>query len=381
MKVIIQTNSIKYPLTGIGRYTYELAKNLPLQIGIDNIKYFHGWKFIENLDTTRDLSSGNTTLTKRIEIKSYLLAKIFYLVFPLIQGLNLKRYKDYIYHGPNYYLPYCLSKSVVTIHDLSMFSWSWCHPSGRVGILQRAINYSVKNASMLITDSEFVRQELAQLYSLPLEKIVSVPLAAGNEFKVRTNEQVITILDKYNLHFKGYGLFVGTIEPRKNIKTLLVAYKKMPLDIRLRFPLLIIGYKGWESEDIHSSMQQAEAESWLKYIGYVEADDLPYIYSGARLFIFPSLYEGFGLPVLEAMASGVPVVCSNSSSLPEVVGSAAAMCDPENINEFTRLITIGLLDGKWRTQAIEAGLTQSKKFSWERCAKETAEVYKLLVAK
>lgn len=379
MKLIIQTNAIKYPLTGIGRYSYELAKNLTNIYGSENVKYFNGRRFVESIEQTDPSIGRKVNVIKSWVIKSSLLTKAYLIIFPIIQSYFLRSYSNYIYHGPNYYLPNFQGKSVVTIHDLSVFSWSWCHPKNRVKALQKAINNAVKKASILITDSEFIKQEIIQFYNFPSDKIFVIPLAAGNEFRVRSKAEIDSILNKYNLDYNEYSLFVSTIEPRKNLKTLLSSYKKLPLGIRKQFPLLIIGHGGWKSEDVHLIMQEAEAEGWLKYIGYIEADDLPCIYSGARLFIFPSFYEGFGLPVLEAMASGVPVVCSNSSSLPEVVGNAAAMCDPENVNEFTHLITIGLVDNEWRTNAIEVGLNQSKKFSWQKCAQETAKVYQKLI--
>ena len=120
----------------------------------------------------------------------------------------------------------------------------------------------------------------------------------------------------------------------------------------------------------------AVKEGWAHYLGFVEADDLPFIYAGARVFVFPSLYEGFGLPVLEAMASGVPVVCSNASTLPEVTAGAAAMFEPEDVDGLNRLINKALEDDAWRNVAIKKGLLQASKFSWQRCAEETMAVYK-----
>ncbi|MOA25446.1 D-inositol 3-phosphate glycosyltransferase [compost metagenome] len=177
----------------------------------------------------------------------------------------------------------------------------------------------------------------------------------------------------------GYSLYVGTIEPRKNIETLLDAYERLPLALRRRWPLILTGYKGWRSEEIHGRIEDAQRAGWARYLGFVPGEDLPLLFAGARLFAFPSLYEGFGLPVLEALSSGVPVVCSNSSSLPEVAGEAALMSEPLDVETLTANLQRGLEDDAWRTMAIASGLRHAATFSWERCARQTIEVYRKVV--
>jgi alpha-1,3-rhamnosyl/mannosyltransferase len=179
---------------------------------------------------------------------------------------------------------------------------------------------------------------------------------------------------------QGYSLYVGTIEPRKNLDVLLDAYALLPQAVRQQWPLILIGYQGWRSEHLHARIAAAASEGWARYLGFVEASELPLFYAGARVFVFPSLYEGFGLPVLEAMASGIPVVCSNASTLPEVAGDAAAMCEPQDVEGLTELINRALQDESWRKLAISKGLLQAAKFSWQRCAKETAAVYQEVLA-
>ncbi|HDV3496975.1 TPA: glycosyltransferase family 4 protein, partial [Escherichia coli] len=184
---------------------------------------------------------------------------------------------------------------------------------------------------------------------------------------------------KYNLSFKNYTLFIGSIEPRKNISTLLTAYNRLPLSLRQRVPLVISGFKGWNSDDLHKRFMKGEREGWLRYLGFTPYADLPALYAGATTFIFPSIYEGFGLPVLEAMASGTPVVCSNSSSLPEVVGDVALMCDALDVETLTTLIIKSLEDDPWRLWAGEHGIQRASQFSWERCASETITAYKQVI--
>lgn len=242
--------------------------------------------------------------------------------------------------------------------------------------MRKEIALTLKRADMLITDSEYTRREVAEYFGWPIEKIRAVPLACSGDFRPRSLPEIAPVLKRYDLNAEGYSLFVGTIEPRKNLGALLDAYGMLPLPVRRKWPLVLIGYHGWQNAELHARIQVATTEGWVRYLGFVEANELPLFYAGARLFVFPSLYEGFGLPVLEAMASGVPVVCSNSSSLPEVAGDAAAMCNPDDIDGLRGMIARGLEDESWRGEARQKGLVHAASFSWRRCAEETVEVYR-----
>jgi alpha-1,3-rhamnosyl/mannosyltransferase len=177
------------------------------------------------------------------------------------------------------------------------------------------------------------------------------------------------------LTVQGYSLFVGTVEPRKNLSALLDAYEGLPALQRSTYPLVIAGGRGWLSNDIHARMSKAASAGWLHYLSYVPQERLPALYSGARLFVYPSLYEGFGLPLLEAMASGVPVVCSNIPSLHEVAGDAARLVDPFDVAGLQAAISRGLEDEDWRDTAVQQGIQRAAGFTWQRCARQTVEVY------
>lgn len=242
--------------------------------------------------------------------------------------------------------------------------------------MQKELLLALRRGDAFITDSQYNRQEMASYFSISPEKIHAVPLAASEEFRPRAPETLVTPLERYGLQPGQYSLYVGTIEPRKNLMNLLAAYKALPQQVRQRWPLVLAGYAGWRSEDIHRSIEKATREGWARYLGFVDAIDLPLLFAGARLFCFPSLYEGFGLPVLEAMKSGVPVVCSNSSSLPEVAGDATLMSDPQDIDQLNFLIHKGLEDETWRSKAVMAGMHRAQTFSWRSCAVETQQVYR-----
>lgn len=298
------------------------------------------------------------------------------LLMPLFRRRTLKVLDDYLYHGPNFFIPSFPGRSVATFHDLSPFTWTQCHAPQRIRYWQKEMCKALERADALITDSEFTRRELADYFSWPLERIHAVPLASSEEFHPRHEHELRDVLACYGLHTGGYSLFVGTIEPRKNIETLLDAYSRLPLSVRQKWPLVLTGYRGWSNEAIHGRIAQAQAEGWARYLGFISAEHLPLLLSGAHLFVFPSLYEGFGLPVLEAMASGAPVVCSNSSSLPEATGNAALMCEALDVDALSSLLQRGLQDDSWRARAREAGLLHASGFSWDLCAARTLQVYR-----
>lgn len=378
MKIILSIDAVRFPLTGIGRYTFELALRLSKSPQIEQLNFFAGHHLIDHLPSpeAHKLSSSALRNFRQKILKNRISVGLYRVASPMIKRYALRNHSEFIFHSPNYYLPPFGGRSVCTFHDLSVFTWAHCHPPERVSYMRKEIALTLKRADMLITDSEYTRQEVASYFSWPLEKIRSVPLACSTEFRPRAPDELTLPLKKYGLEPNNYSLYVGTIEPRKNLEALLKAYKLLPDPIKQKWPLILIGYRGWRSDELHQRIKHAEIAGWVRYLGFVDEGDLPLIFAGARLFTFPSLYEGFGLPVLEAMASGVPVVCSNAATLPEVAGNAAAMCHPEDVDSLSQLISRGLEDENWRTSARDNGLLRAKLFSWDRCAQETASVYR-----
>lgn len=374
MKVIFATDAIKYPLTGIGRYTFELAKCLLQHSGKVEILFLRGGSLSTQIPLAAEHGSSAQKLTHYIK-KSRFASGLYRLTVPWLKTLRLRCYPDAIYHGTNFYLPPKVERCVVTFHDLSVFTLPQYHPPERVRFMQKALLQTIRRAKIFITDSDFTRHELMNYFNLAADKVYSAKLACGAEFKPGSGTMIAALLRKYQLDFRHYTLFTGSIEPRKNIGTLLDAYQRLPIKIRRRIPLVMSGFRGWNSEKLHQRLSKGQREGWLRYLGFTPSSDLPALYAGARSFLFPSHYEGFGLPVLEAMASGTPVVCSNSSSLPEVVGDCALMCDAMNVDILTGLIRKSIDDELWRAQAIAAGLQRARQFSWQRCAQETLFAY------
>lgn len=384
MKAILSVDPIKFPLTGIGRYTYELGKGLQREAmkreALQSLTFLHGYKLTQNLPEPDDAKPmAGAPRWKRYIQQSNLAVGLFRQINPLLKSRALKGFEYHLFHGPNYYLPPFGGRSVVTIHDLSHYVWTQGHPAERVRYMQAEMELSLKRASAIITDTEYTRQEVARYFNWPLDKIFAVHLASSAEFMPRNVQDLTPVLQKYGLTPGQYCLFTGTVEPRKNLATLLAAYAKLPPATRRKWPLVIAGYKGWQSEGLHKSLQEAQQQGWLTYLGFVPSHDLPLLMAGARLFAYPSHYEGFGLPVLEAMACGVPVVCSNATTLPEIAGEAAALHNPEDVDHLYDLISAGLEDDAWRLQAREAGLKQAQRFSWEKCTRETLNVYQTVM--
>ncbi|MFJ4157037.1 glycosyltransferase family 4 protein [Pseudomonas sp. NPDC089752] len=374
MKLILSVEPIRFPLTGIGRYTYELASRLQQSSEVTDLRLFAGRRFLPALPKPSDQSDAVHGF-KRVVQKNALAVEAYRRLMPYLRKRALRGCEDYLYHSPNYYLPPFAGRSVATFHDLSPFTWAHCHAPQIARYLQKELKLTLERADALITDSHYTRQELADYFAWPIERIHAVPLASSPEFYPRSPDLLRETLARHGLQPGGYSLFVGTIEPRKNIETLLDAYSRLPLPLRQRWPLILTGYHGWRSEAIHARIAQAQQQGWARYLGFAASEDLPLLFAGARLFTFPSHYEGFGLPVLEAMSSGVPVVCSNSSSLPEVAGEAALMCAPDDVEGLSALLQRGLEDEAWRAAAVVQGLRHASGFSWERCTQATLEVY------
>lgn len=383
MKVILSVDTIRFPLTGIGRYTYELARGLQ-QAGLNELLFMSGLRLDRALPSPPDppVHAGTARLTAALRSraheavrKSRIVGAVHGRLLPWRKGRALAGREDWVYHGPGFYLPRFSGPSVTTIHDLSVYLWPDTHPPERVRYMRHQIERALQQADFLITDTEYTRREVADYFNWPLERIRAVHLASAPEFRPRSGEQLYPALQSLGLKPGGYVLFASTVEPRKNLQLLLKAYSRLPMSLRQRWPLVVSGYSGWASADLHQQMDAAQRSGWLTYLGFVDSTLLPVLMAGARLFVYPSLYEGFGLPVVEAMASGVPVICSSASTLPEVAGGAAALHAPDDVDGLSALIQQGIEDDGWCAAFRARGLARAAQFSWQRCVSETLEVY------
>lgn len=385
MDVVLSVQSVKYPLTGIGRYTYELAHHLPHLPLVEAVRLYNGERFLDHLPDAQSLSSqaaeraatGPVQRLKRVLARNQMVVDLYRFLKSRSETSPFAGLENHIYHGTNFYVPRFPGVSVMTIHDLSVFTMPHFHPRERVFYLSREVEESMKRVSRIVTDSDYIKAEIVSHFGYAPDRISVAKLACGAEFRPRTAQETAATLSLYDLVHGGYAFYAGTIEPRKNLANLIEAYAALPLAVRLRRPLVLSGYKGWNNEDILERIARGQREGWIRYLGFVSNDHLPELLAGAALFVFPSWYEGFGLPVLEAMASGVPVMTSPASCLPEVGGEAVLYAAPDDIGAMTRGIEQGLFDEAWRQDAQRDGLARAAQFSWQRCAEETASAYRL----
>lgn len=363
LKLILSVDALSPSLSGIGRYTWELANRLEKTQDIEKVRYFRAGYWVNN---PAALLVANSTNPKRM-IKYPRWAKNWYWQ---------RVCRGQIFHAPNYFLPPYAQNGIITVHDLSVFNYPETHPVERIRHFEREFSKSVAQAVHIITDSQTTREEVISFTGLPANKITAVSLGVSRNYVPRSKQETSPTLSKYKLKHGCYGLCVSTLEPRKKIESLLIAWQQLPVKLRDIFPLILIGGFGWLCESLKMEIKLGEVNGWVKHLGYVPESDLPLIYAGASLFIYPSIYEGFGLPPIEAMAAGVPVVVSNQSCLPEITQGAALMVNPEDIISFTLAIEKGLTDESWRKEAISNGLSVASKYTWKRCVDETASIYR-----
>jgi alpha-1,3-rhamnosyl/mannosyltransferase len=254
------------------------------------------------------------------------------------------------------------------------------HPANRVEAFERLFASSLERAAQVITDAETVRQELIRTFALPADRVSVAPLGVDQRFRPRQPSEVMASLACWGLQPGGYGLSVAAFEPRKKIAELIEAWARLHPATRTRFPLVLAGAVGWRNDRLHLQIERAQAEGWLKHLGFVEEALLPQLYAGARLFVYPSIYEGFGLPPIEAMASGTPVIVSNRSCLPEVCGDAARFIDPDDADGFTAALEESLNDERWQAQMVLKGLHHASRYTWESCISDTVAVYRKALA-
>ncbi len=287
---------------------------------------------------------------------------------------DLKRRKAVVAHVQYIIPPSAPCPVITTIHDISFKVAPALFPLKHRLLLNALIPFSARRAAAVITGSEATKRDLIQHYRLPPEKIFITPYAADRMFRpINRKEAQAAVKERLGIPVP-YLLAVGVIQPRKNLPRLVRAYNRIASHVEQR--LVIVGKEGWEQGPLKEAVAGSPAGKEPIFTGYVDDDLLPALYSGADLFAFPSLYEGFGLPVLEAMACGTAVLTSNVSSLPEVAGDAAMLVDPHDESALAEALKRLLTDSGERDRVAALGPDQAAKFDWLRTARATEEVYR-----
>ncbi|MGI9045678.1 MAG: glycosyltransferase family 4 protein [Burkholderiales bacterium] len=374
IRLAVNGTALLSQLTGIGQYTKHLMTEIEKRAGFE-LNYFYGIRWSNRLRIGALPQIGRIRTFLRTAIPKP------YEVSRLIQGARfragLKRWPADLYHEPNF-MPFRFDgPTVTTIHDMSYLRYPETHPKIRVDMMNRLLPKSVERSSHILTDSEFVRDEILSAFGVSPSKVHAVHLGASSDYRPMTAGQTRKCMRQYELIHGSYVLAVGTLEPRKNLVQALRAYRNLPAPMRDRYPLVVAGMKGWFSDKIEAEMRELEAKGQVRLLGYVPHELLPQLYAAASMLIYPSIYEGFGLPPLEAMASGIPVITSNQSSMPEVVGDAGYTIDPMDVEAMTAAMHEIVDATDQRQMRIARGLARAKLFSWERCAEQTLAVYDL----
>ena len=359
MKIGIDTRELAGKKAGIGWYIFHVLSNL-LQIDSKNTYVAYSSKQIDFPDfpnlkkivVPKDGLSWHLETAKRIvkdDIDIY-----WSISSPIVPALTK--------------VP-----TIYTIHDLTNIFYPQYHKlKGRL-IDKLFLAKAVKKTNKIIAISDATKKDIVKLFPSTQEKISVTHLGYDKVFKPLPKKEIETHLEKYKLN-SGYVLYVGTLEPRKNIETILKAYSLIDSGVQNMHPLVIVGKKGWKYEKIFEVFKELGLKEKVRFLDYLDFEDLPALYNGASVFVFPSFYEGFGLPPLEAMACGTPVITSNVSSLPEVVEDSGILVDPLDTELIAKNIEAILTDNDLRFELSEKAIKQSSKFSWGKTAKQTLNI-------
>lgn len=371
MRIGIDATPLPSQPVGAGRYIVELINSLSaLECSDEIIVYIQ-----EDKVQLLDINPNDHLHIKSIKRKSILTRIVWeQITLPRI----LKEHKIDLLHSLHYTSPYLLpNQSIITFHDLTFFKFPQEHTFAKRMFFKTSIRLSLRKADAIITVSENTREDVLRISQYPGEKVFSIPLGVGPNFqKIVDEHKLSTVVEKYNLPEK-YVLFVGTIEPRKNLEVLLEAHEKIQND-RSPLDLVLVGKLGWKFKDVLKRIENSQYSNRIHRLGYVDYEDLPYLYNLAQVFTYPSLYEGFGLPVLEAMACGTPVITSDASSLPEIVGDAGVLIPPRDVGALQESIWRIMNDEKLRAELSNAGMSRASMYSWENTARKTYEVYRTM---
>ena len=368
--VVINSIPLLSQKTGIGRYTYEISKSVKKENKF-SLNYYYGYysKNLVGISDNSNLKSLKSILAKNSFTKKA--ARKFLLLFSRLFSKNYD-----LYWEPNF-IPIDgikAKKTITSVHDFSFILYKDFHPKERIEYFENNFFNNIKRSNFIICFSMFTKKEILERLDFDETQVKVIYHGIDhNLFRVRNNLTVSFELPKKFI------FSVGTIEPRKNLVGLLKAYNQLSEDIKNKYHLVLAGFQGWNNQKIMDLIESNQR--YIHYLGYISDVELVKVYNLASLFVYPSFYEGFGLPVLEAMACGTPVVCSDVTSLPEVGGDAVVYCDPNVVNDIAKKIEIVLSDEKLQQEMTEKGLQRAKQFTWEKAAQKHIRVFHNLLEK
>jgi glycosyltransferase involved in cell wall biosynthesis len=374
MQLVLDARTATSHFPGIGRYTFSLAQAMaPLLNATERLTLVRD----PSSPSSRDLGklAGEQVHVTEAAVSPFSLAQQW-----RIPGL-LRRLACDLYHSPYYLMPYWPRvPTVVTVYDLIPLLFPQVVSARARFLFRWATRFALRAATRIIVISEATRRDLRKYYDLPPEKVAAIPLAADPGFRPRSSAQIEELRREYALP-EDYALYLGSNKPHKNLERLVEAWHQIVQSGAAPTPragpsLVIAGTWDARYPECKQLVQALGLDDRVRFFGPVPEEDLPALYSAATLFVFPSLYEGFGLPVLEAMACGIPVVCSKTSSLPEIAGQAALTFDPLDTAGMAAQIETAFYDEARREDMRGRGLERASEFSWAETARRTLDIYR-----
>jgi len=304
-----------------------------------------------------------------------------FLNLPLRNSANIRK-EVQLFHATDHHIPRIAGvPTVATVMDvIPMLHPEWIKNDLR-SLKSWLFNTAVRKADHVITISEHSKQDMVEYLGMAPESISVTPLGVDPIYFRRIEEnQRAAVLAKHGIR-PGFFLFVGTLQPRKNLPRILMAFQQLSPELRREHPLIIVGRDGWNNEDLLPQLKALEARGEGRWLSYLPQSEVMALLQSAKALLFPSLYEGFGLPVVEAFAAQCPVIASNSTSLPEVTGDAAWPVDPYDVDSISAAMLDLLSDPQQRATKIELGLVRARHYTWHECALQTIDVYRKVLAR
>ena len=380
------------PLTGVGHYTAHLLRALSQTEPSLDIQVFlaRRWKSARSLLNHNDFSASlpaaeaalaRARLWRRVLGRVPMVRRLVRARQAIAFRQGCLRHQAALYHEPNFIAFPFDGPTVITVHDLSFLRYPQTHPAERVRFMTEHLPQSLQQASTVIVVSDFVREELIDQFGPSLASKIQVVLnGVSKDFTPRPASDLglQQALSRRGLRHKHFLLSVGTLEPRKNLGTLLHAYAALPVTLKAQYPLVIAGPSGWHTAAFEKLLHRYRHEP-IHLLGYVDQQELPLLYAAAAGLIYPSIYEGFGLPVAEAMACGTPVIAADASALPQVLADCGQLIAPADEKGFTSAIEKLIEDQPFAQSCAARGLKRAEALSWDRAAAQIREIYRALM--
>ncbi len=364
MRILYDATPLLMRSAGVKNYHHSLLRQLMLLIWPHELELF---PHLETLEPNHNERSNYSRMTTLKGLGAMLASN--YLHAPTVQ--SAAKNADLFHLTPHLWRPPAGPVLTAMVHDPTPLLMPETHTAGNIRYFQHFAAHVMPRLEAMIVPSYAVKRDLAELCGASEERITIIPHGVDEEFFEATPAQREVARTQYALPDR-YILFVGSVEPRKNLLGLLEAFTGLPLETQRHYPLVIVGAAGWKNETIQTAIAKNPN---VRLAGYVSRELLPAVYEGCSLFVFPSHYEGFGMPVLEAMAAGAPIIASNSSALPEVLGDTGILIDPDDPNNLAEAIAQVLEDQQTAALMGSAARQRARTFTWERCALETKHFF------